>query len=334
MKNQLAPFPLSRPRRLRQSDWMRRMVSETVISPDDFIYPMFICEGDNITHPIPSMPGISRLSIDMAIEMANHAANVGIPAIALFPYTENDKKNQNCTEAFNPDNLVNRATRAIRAAVPDIGIMLDVALDPYNSDGHDGILRDGEVINDETLMALEQQAIIQAESGANILGPSDMMDGRIGIIRSALESNDFQNVAIMAYSAKFSSAYYGPFRDAVGASGALKGDKKSYQLDPANTNEALRMIHRDLSEGADMVMVKPGMPYLDVCQRITNEISAPCFAYQVSGEYAMIEAAAQNGWIDRDKVISETLLSFKRAGCAGILTYHAIKMAEILDTPI
>ncbi|MGY9044007.1 MAG: porphobilinogen synthase, partial [Rhodobacterales bacterium] len=244
MKNQLAPFPLSRPRRLRQSDWMRRMVSETVISPDDFIYPMFICEGDNITDPIPSMPGISRLSIDMAIEMANHAANVGIPAIALFPYTENEKKNQNCTEAFNPDNLVNRATRAIRAAVPDIGIMLDVALDPYNSDGHDGILRDGEVINDETLMALEKQAIIQAEAGANILGPSDMMDGRIGIIRSALESNDFQNVAIMAYSAKFSSAYYGPFRDAVGASGALKGDKKTYQLDPANTNEALRMIQR------------------------------------------------------------------------------------------
>ena len=212
--------------------------------------------------------------------------------------------------------------------------MLDVALDPYNSDGHDGILRDGEVINDETLMALEKQAIIQAEAGANILGPSDMMDGRIGIIRSALESNDFQNVAIMAYSAKFSSAYYGPFRDAVGASGALKGDKKTYQLDPANTNEALRMIQRDLSEGADMVMVKPGMPYLDVCQRITNEISAPCFAYQVSGEYAMIEAAAQNGWIDRDKVISESLLSFKRAGCAVILTYYAIKMAEILDSPI
>jgi len=211
---------------------------------------------------------------------------------------------------------------------------LDVALDPYNSDGHDGILRDGEIINDETLMALEKQAIVQAESGANILGPSDMMDGRIGIIRSALESNDFQNVAIMAYSAKFSSSYYGPFRDAVGASGALKGDKKTYQLDPANTNEALRMIQRDLSEGADMVMVKPGMPYLDVCQRITKEISAPCFAYQVSGEYAMIEAAALNGWIDRDKVIFESLLSFKRAGCAGILSYYAIKIAEILDSPL
>ena len=249
MENQIAPFPMSRPRRLRQTDWMRRMVSETVISPDDLIYPMFICDGEKITDPILSMPGVNRLSIDMAVEMANHAANIGIPVIALFPYTDKKNKNKECTEAFNPENLVNRATRAIRAAVPDIGIMLDVALDPYNSDGHDGILRDGEIINDETLMALEKQAIVQAESGANILGPSDMMDGRIGIIRSALESNDFQNVAIMAYSAKFSSAYYGPFRDAVGASGALKGDKKTYQLDPANKNEALRMIHRDLSEG-------------------------------------------------------------------------------------
>jgi porphobilinogen synthase len=334
MENQIAPFPMSRPRRLRQTDWMRRMVSETVISPDDLIYPMFICDGEKVTDPISSMPGVNRLSIDMAVEMANHAANIGIPVIALFPYTDKKNKNKECTEAFNPENLVNRATRAIRAAVPDIGIMLDVALDPYNSDGHDGILRDGEIINDETLMALEKQAIVQAESGANILGPSDMMDGRIGIIRSALESNDFQNVAIMAYSAKFSSAYYGPFRDAVGASGALKGDKKTYQLDPANKNEALRMIHRDLSEGADMVMVKPGMPYLDICQIINKEISAPCFAYQVSGEYAMIEAAAHNGWIERDKVIFESLLSFKRAGCAGILTYHAIKMAEILDSPL
>jgi len=334
MENQIAPFPMSRPRRLRQTDWMRRMVSETVISPDDLIYPMFICDGVKVTDPISSMPGVNRLSIDMAVEMANHAANIGIPVIALFPYTDKKNKNKECTEAFNPENLVNRATRAIRAAVPDIGIMLDVALDPYNSDGHDGILRDGEIINDETLIALEKQAIVQAESGANILGPSDMMDGRIGIIRSALESNDFQNVAIMAYSAKFSSAYYGPFRDAVGASGALKGDKKTYQLDPANKNEALRMIQRDLSEGADMVMVKPGMPYLDICQSINKEISAPCFAYQVSGEYAMIEAAANNGWIERDKVIFESLLSFKRAGCAGILTYHAIKMAEILDSPL
>lgn len=334
MEDKLAPFPMSRPRRLRQSDWIRRMVSETIISPDDFIYPMFICEGEKVTDPIPSMPGVNRLSIDMAIEMANHAANVGIPAIALFPYTNKKNKNKECTEAFNPENLVNRATRAIRAAVPDIGIMLDVALDPYNSDGHDGILRNGEIINDETLMVLEKQAIVQAESGANILGPSDMMDGRIGIIRSALEANDFQNVAIMAYSAKFSSAYYGPFRDAVGAAGALKGDKKTYQLDPANSNEAIRMIHRDLNEGADMVMVKPGMPYLDICQRITKEINAPCFAYQVSGEYAMIEAAAQNGWIERDKVIFESLLSFKRAGCAGILTYHAVKMAELLDSPL
>jgi porphobilinogen synthase len=334
MAYQSAPFPMSRPRRLRQSDWMRRMVSETMISPDDFIYPMFICEGSKVSDPVESMPGVNRLSIDMAVEAANHAANVGIPAIALFPYTDNSLKTPECSEAFNPDNLVNRATRAIRAAVPDIGIMLDVALDPYNSDGHDGIVRDNEIINDETLMALEKQALVQAEAGANILGPSDMMDGRIAIIRQALETHDLQNVAIMAYSAKYASAYYGPFRDAVGASGALKGDKKTYQMDPANSNEAIQMIQRDLSEGADMVMVKPGMPYLDVCQRVTSELNAPCFAYQVSGEYAMIEAAAQNGWIDRDKVIAETLLAFKRAGCAGILTYHAVHMAEMLDSPL
>tara|TARA_R110002096_G_scaffold97354_4_gene217056 strand:+ start:62880 stop:63887 length:1008 start_codon:yes stop_codon:yes gene_type:complete len=334
MAYQSAPFPMSRPRRLRQSDWMRRMVSETLISADDFIYPMFIVEGTNISEPVPSMPGVNRLSVDLAVERANHAANVGIPAIALFPYTDASLKTPNADEAFNPDNLVNRATRAIRAAVPDIGIMLDVALDPYNSDGHDGIVRDGEIVNDETLMALEKQALVQAESGANILGPSDMMDGRIAIIRQALESHDFQNVAIMAYSAKYASAYYGPFRDAVGASGALKGDKKTYQMDPANTNEAIQMIMRDLSEGADMVMVKPGMPYLDICQRVTSELGAPCFAYQVSGEYAMIEAAAQNGWIDRDKVIAESLMAFKRAGCAGILTYHAVDMAEMLDGPL
>jgi len=329
-----APFPMSRPRRLRQSDWMRRMVSETLLSADDFIYPMFIVDGENVCDPVEAMPGVNRLSIDKAVEMANHAANVGIPAIALFPYTDPSLKTPSCDEAFNPENLVNRATRAIRHAVPDIGIMLDVALDPYNSDGHDGIVRDGEIINDETLMCLERQALVQAEAGANILGPSDMMDGRIAIIRQALESNDFQNVAIMAYSAKFASAYYGPFRDAVGANTLLKGDKKTYQLDPANTNEAVQMIQRDLSEGADMVMVKPGMPYLDICQRVTTELSAPCFAYQVSGEYAMIEAAAHNGWIDRDKVIAESLLAFKRAGCAGILTYHAIDMAEMLDSPL
>jgi porphobilinogen synthase len=313
---------------------MRRMVSETQISADDFIYPMFIVEGTNISEPVPSMPGVNRLSVDLAVERANHAANLGIPAVALFPYTDASLKTPTADEAFNPENLVNRATRAIRAAVPDIGIMLDVALDPYNSDGHDGIVRDGEIINDETLMALERQALVQAESGANILGPSDMMDGRIAVIRQSLEANEFQNVAIMAYSAKFASAYYGPFRDAVGASGALKGDKKTYQMDPANGNEALQMIARDLSEGADMVMVKPGMPYLDICQRVKAELGAPCFAYQVSGEYAMIEAAAQNGWIDRDKVIAESLMAFKRAGCSGILTYHAVDMAEQLADPM
>lgn len=334
MAYQPAPFPMSRPRRLRQSDWMRRMVSETTISCDDFIYPMFITEGSNVEQPVEAMPGVNRLSIDKAVEMANHAANVGIPAIALFPYTDPTLKTPTCDEAFNPENLVNRATRAIRAAVPDIGIMLDVALDPYNSDGHDGIVRNNEIVNDETLMALERQALVQAEAGADILGPSDMMDGRIAIIRQALESNDFQKVSIMAYSAKYASAYYGPFRDAVGASSNLKGDKKTYQMDPANTNEAIQMIQRDLSEGADMVMVKPGMPYLDICQRVTSELKAPCFAYQVSGEYAMIEAAAQNGWIEREKVIAETLMAFKRAGCAGILTYHAVEMAEMLDSPL
>ena len=331
MENQLAPFPMSRPRRLRQSDWMRRMVSETTISPDDFIYPMFICEGENVTDPIPSMPGVNRLSIDMAIKVANHAANVGIPAIALFPYTDIKDKNKACTEAFNPKNLVNRATRAIRSAVPDIGIMLDVALDPYNSDGHDGILRDGEIINDETLMALEKQAIVQAESGANILGPSDMMDGRIGIIRSALESNDFQNVAIMAYSAKFSSSYYGPFRDAVGASGALKGDKKTYQLDPANTNEALKMIHRDLSEGADMVMVKPGIAYLDIVREVKNVVDVPVTVFHVSGEYAMIKAASERGWLDHDKIMMEQLMCIKRAGASLISTYFAKEAAILLN---
>lgn len=328
-----APFPLSRPRRLRQSDWMRRLVSENILSADDFIWPIFITEGTNVKDPIPSMPGVYRYSIDLAVEAVNNAANLGIPTIALFPYTPENLKTSDCVEAFNPDNLVNTATRAIKAAVPDIGIMLDVALDPYNSDGHDGIVRDGEIINDETLFALEKQALVQAEAGADILGPSDMMDGRIGHIRQALEAHEYQNVAIMAYSAKYASAFYGPFRDAVGASGALKGDKKTYQLDPANSNEALQMIVRDLKEGADMVMVKPGMPYLDICQRVKSEIGAPCFAYQVSGEFAMIEAASANGWIDREKAIAEALIAFKRAGCAGILTYHAVEMAEILERP-
>jgi porphobilinogen synthase len=325
-----APFPLSRPRRLRRTPWIREMVQETRLHPSDLIWPLFIREGEGIEDPIASMPGVSRLSIDVAVKAAETAVSLGIPCIALFPYTEARDKNPECSEAFNPQNLVNRATRAVKAAVPDIGIMLDVALDPYNSLGHDGIVRNGIVQNDETLLALERQALVQAEAGADILGPSDMMDGRIGIIRNALESNDFPDVAIMAYAAKYASAFYGPFRDAVGAAGALKGDKKTYQLDPANSDEALREVAADLAEGADMVMVKPGMPYLDIIRRVKDQFGAPTFAYQVSGEYAMIQAAANNGWIDGEKAMMESLLAFKRAGCDGILTYFAPQAARLL----
>lgn len=328
-----APFPMGRPRRLRQTDWMRRLNAQNQLTAADLIWPIFICEGEDICEPIASMPGVNRLSIDRAILAANDAANAEIPVIALFPNTPEALKTSECEEAYNPDNLVNRATRAIKAAVPDIGIMLDVALDPYNADGHDGLVRDGKVMNDETLMILERQALAQAEAGADILGPSDMMDGRIGMIRRSLEQNDFPNVSIMSYSVKYASGFYGPFRDAVGASGALKGDKKTYQMDPANSDEALRMVLRDLDEGADMVMVKPGMPYLDLCSRVSRETAAPTFAYQVSGEYAMIEAAAANGWIDRDAAIAESLLCFKRAGCTGILTYYALEIAQKLAQP-
>jgi len=306
------------------------MVAGASLSVDDLIWPIFVREGEGIVEPIASMPGVNRLSIDEAVKAANEAAALGIPCIALFPYTEAKDKNSECSEAFNPDNLVNRATRAIKAAVPNIGIMLDVALDPYNADGHDGFVRDGIIVNDETLMALEKQAIVQAESGADILGPSDMMDGRIGIIRQALEAHDFTDVAIMAYSAKFASAFYGPFRDAVGATGALKGDKKTYQIDARNSDEALRETARDIAEGADMVMVKPGMPYLDICQRVKAEFNVPTFAYQVSGEYAMIAAAGGNGWIDEEKAMLESLMAFKRAGCDGVLTYFAPRVAALL----
>ncbi len=325
-----APFPLSRPRRLRRTPWIRDMVQQTRLHVSDLIWPLFIREGSEIEQPIASMPGVNRLSIDNAVQAAQRAVDLGIPCLALFPYTEARDKNEECSEAFNPGNLVNRATRAIKAAVPDIGIMLDVALDPYNSLGHDGIVRSGVVLNDETLLALEKQALVQAEAGADILGPSDMMDGRIAVIRNALESNDFPDVMIMAYAAKFASAFYGPFRDAVGATGALKGDKKTYQLDPANSDEALREVAADLAEGADMVMVKPGMPYLDIVARVKDQFSVPTFAYQVSGEYSMIMAAAQNGWIDCEKAMMESLLGFKRAGCDGILTYFALDAARLL----
>lgn len=325
-----APFPLGRSRRLRRTPWMRSLVQETQLNVSDLIWPIFVREGEGIREPIASLPGVDRLSIDNAVIAAEEAATLGIPVIALFPYTDPALKNPDATEAWNPDNLVNRATRAIKAAVPDIGVMLDVALDPYNSDGHDGIVRDGIVMNDESLIAIEKQTLAQAAAGADILGPSDMMDGRIAIMRQALEANDFPDVTIMSYSAKYASAFYGPFRDAVGADGALKGDKKTYQMDYGNTDEALREVAKDLAEGADMVMVKPGMPYLDVCQRVKSEFGVPTFAYQVSGEYAMICAAGQNGWIDQDAAMLESIAAFKRAGCDGILTYFANRVARIL----
>ncbi len=330
MRPTVAPFPLSRSRRLRRTEGLRAMVRENTLTVDDLIWPIFVRDGDNMREPIPSMPGVERLSIDNAVKAAQQAADLGIPALALFPYTDPALKTPGAEEAWNPDNLVNKATRAIKAAVPDIAVMLDVALDPYNSDGHDGIVRDGVVLNDETLVALEKQALAHAEAGADILGPSDMMDGRIGVIRQALESHEFSDVLIMSYSAKYASAFYGPFRDAVGASGALKGDKKTYQMDAANSDEALREVARDLFEGADMVMVKPGMPYLDICRRVKDEFGVPTFAYQVSGEYAMIAGAGRNGWIDEEKAMLESLLAFKRAGCDGILTYFAPRVAAIL----
>ena len=325
-----APFPLGRPRRLRRSPWIRDLVAETRLAACDLIWPIFVREGENLVEPVASLPGVERLSIDRAVRAAEEAAGLGIPCVALFPYTEASDKNPQATEAWNPDNLVNRATRAIKSAVPQIGVMLDVALDPYNSEGHDGLVRGGEVVNDETLVALQRMALAQAESGADILGPSDMMDGRVGVLRQALHDNDFPDVAILSYAAKYASCFYGPFREAVGSGGALRGDKKTYQMDPANRAEALRETALDLAEGADMVMVKPGMPYLDICAAVKAEFGVPTFAYQVSGEYAMIQAAAQNGWIDGERAMWESLLAFKRAGCDGVLTYFAPRMAKAL----
>jgi porphobilinogen synthase len=326
----LAPFPLARPRRLRRTAWIRDMVAEARLTPADLIWPLFVREGVDLAEPVASLPGVERLSVDRAVKAAEVAAGLGIRCVALFPYTEEADKNPEASEAWNPENLVCRATRAIKAAVPEVGVMLDVALDPYNSDGHDGLVRDGVVLNDETLVALERMALAQAEAGCDILGPSDMMDGRVGVIRRALEAHDFPDTAIMSYAAKYASCFYGPFRDAVGSGGALKGDKKSYQMDPANGDEALREVAADLAEGADMVMVKPGLPYLDVCARVKAEFRVPVFAYQVSGEYAMLAAAERNGWLDGDRAVLETLLAFKRAGCDGILTYFAPRAARLL----
>jgi porphobilinogen synthase len=325
-----APFPHGRPRRLRRTPWIRDLVAEHRLAAKDLIWPIFVREGADLEEPVASLPGVSRLSIDRAVRAAEEAATLGIPCVALFPYTEAADKNPEATEAWNPDNLVNRATRAIKAAVPEVGVLLDVALDPYNSDGHDGLVRNGVIQNDETLVALGQMALAQAEAGADILGPSDMMDGRIGYLRQLLEEQDYPDTLIMSYAAKYASCFYGPFRDAVGATGALGvGDKKTYQMDPANGDEALREVAIDLAEGADMVMVKPGMPYLDICARVKAEFRVPTFAYQVSGEYAMLRAAADNGWLDGDRAAVESLIAFKRAGCDGILTYFAPRVARL-----
>lgn len=331
MRNNQAPFPKTRFRRTRSSASVRALVRENSLSVDDLIWPVFVREGESIEEPVSSMPGVHRFSINCLVKAAQEAYDLGIPAICIFPYTDPSLKTELCEIAWDPDNISNRAIRAIKEAVPDLAIMTDIALDPYNANGHDGIVRDGIIVNDETVEALVKMALAQARAGADILGPSDMMDGRIGAMRDALESEGFGNVSIMSYAAKFASAFYGPFRDAVGASGALKGDKKTYQIDPANRNEALRCVERDLTEGADMVMVKPGLPYLDLCRDVKDAFGAPTFAYQVSGEYAMIEAAAANGWIDGDRVMMESLMSFRRAGCDGVLTYFAPRVARILN---
>ena len=306
------------------------MVAENVLTPADLIWPMFVAHGTNTRVPVESMPGVERLSVDLIVAAAEEALALGIPAIALFPYTDADLRSEDAREAFNPDNLVCRATRAVRAAGLDIGIVLDVALDPYTSHGQDGLMRGSTILNDETLEALVRQSLVQVEAGCDIIAPSDMMDGRVGAIRQALENAGHRSVQIMAYAAKYASAFYGPFRDAVGSSGALKGDKRTYQMDPANSDEALREVALDLAEGADMVMVKPGMPYLDVIRRVRDTFGVPTFAYQVSGEYAMMMAASERGWLDGDKVMMESLIGFKRAGAAGILTYFAPRAARMM----
>ncbi len=319
-----------RPRRNRKSEWARRLVRENVLTTDDLIWPMFVIDGDNKRAPINSMPGVERLSIDQVVRAAERAAKLDIPCVALFPYTEPSLRDEEGTEATNADNLVCRTVRAIKKEFPDLGVLCDVALDPFTSHGHDGLIQDGRILNDETVAVLVKQSLVQAEAGCDVIAPSDMMDGRIGAIREALDAAGFLDVQIMAYAAKYASAFYGPFRDAIGSAKALTGDKRTYQMDPANSDEALREVELDLAEGADMVMVKPGMPYLDILRRVKDTFAVPTFAYQVSGEYAMIAAAAANGWIDGERAMLESLLAFKRAGADGVLTYFAPQVAEKL----
>ena len=319
-----------RPRRNRKSDWARRLVREATLTADDLIWPLFVIPGERTRQAVPSMPGVERLSVDEIVRAAEQAHRLGIPALALFPFTDPDLRDATGSEALNDQNLVCQACRAIRQAVPDIGLVTDVALDPYTSHGHDGLLDGDVILNDETVAVLVQQALTQARSGADIIAPSDMMDGRVGAIRRGLDAEGFEHVQIMSYAAKYASAFYGPFRDAIGTRAALRGDKRTYQMDPGNGAEALHEVALDLAEGADMIMVKPGMPYLDIVHRVASEFRVPTFAYQVSGEYAMLAGAARNGWIDGDRAMLESLVAFKRAGARGVLTYFAPAVATML----
>lgn len=320
----------TRLRRNRKSEWARRMVRENVVTTDDLIWPLFIVDGTKARVPVASMPGVERLSVDQAVREAERAAKLDIPCLALFPYTDPKLRDETGSEALNPDNLVCQAIRAIKKEVPGIGILCDVALDPYTSHGHDGLMRGNEIVNDETVEVLVKQALCEAEAGCDIIAPSDMMDGRVGAIRAALDAAGRTDVQIMAYAAKYASAFYGPFRDAVGSSKTLTGDKRTYQMDPANSDEALREVELDIAEGADMVMVKPGLPYLDIVARVKDAFGMPTFVYQVSGEYSMIMAAVQNGWLDHERAMLESLVAFKRAGADGVLTYFAPMVAEKL----
>lgn len=319
-----------RPRRNRKAEWARRMVRENVLTTDDLIWPLFLIDGNNKREQIASMPGVERLSVDQAVREAERAMKLTIPCLALFPYTDPSLRDEEGSEATNPDNLVCQAVRAIKKEFPEIGILCDVALDPFTSHGHDGLISDGKILNDETVAVLVRQALVQAEAGCDIIAPSDMMDGRVAAIREGLDRSGLLDVQIMAYAAKYASAFYGPFRDAIGSAKTLTGDKRTYQMDSANTDEALREVELDIAEGADMVMVKPGMPYLDVVRRVKDTFAMPTFAYQVSGEYAMIAAAANNGWLDGERAMMESLLAFKRAGADGVLSYFAPKVAEKL----
>ena len=325
-----AAYPALRLRRLRQADWSRRLVRETTLSPSDLIWTLILHDGDEPRVPVASMPGVDRLSPAEAARAAVTARELGIPAVAIFPYVDGALKDERGSEATNPDGLVCRAIRAIKDAAPEIGVICDAALDPFTSHGHDGLLQDGRILNDPSIERLVEQSLVQARAGCDVIAPSDMMDGRVGAIRQALEAEGFTDVMILSYAAKYASAFYGPFRDAIGTLGLLKGDKKTYQMDPANTDEALREVALDLAEGADMVMVKPGLPYLDVVRRVSETFAIPTFAFQVSGEYAMIRAAGLNGWLDEDRAIIESLSAFKRAGASGVLTYFADRAARLM----